>query len=279
MFNLLRANLTRLKKDKVFWAALLVMLAYSVIAALNNGRQAVQMMKSGYQDCEFLDKLYFSLAPMVGIFFAVVISLYLGKEYGDGTLRNKVIVGHTRMEIYTANLLTSFLTAASFVVVWFIGGLAGRVYLKEWQMSPSWTVLYIVMILLLNFVLAAIFTMIGMLATNKAATAVLTILLFLFLVVGASMLYNKLSQPETINGLEMTAEGMQWGEPQDNPSYVDGTKRVLYEKILRLLPTGQAILITNQEITEAVFPIVSSAVLLLLLSGGGIILFKKKDLK
>ncbi len=276
MFNLLRANLVRLKKDKVFWVALIFMLAYSVFAVLSNGRQAVQMQ---YQDYEFLDNLYFDLTPMVGIFFAIIISLYLGKEYGDGTLRNKIIVGHSRVNIYMANLLTSFLISFSFVAVWLIGGLAGRIYMKEWQMSLSWTLLYVLMVLLLNFVLAAIFTLIGMLATNKAATAIITILLFFLLLLGSLRIYSSLGEPETINDIVVTAEGMQWGEPEENPFYISGTKRVIYEKALRILPTGQAILITNREITEAVFPIVSSGALLLIVSGTGIVLFKRKDLK
>lgn len=276
MFKLLRANLVRLKKDKVFWFALILMLAYSVYAVLSNGRQVVQMQ---YQDYEFLDNLYFDLAPMVGIFFAVIISLYLGKEYGDGTLRNKIIVGHSRLNIYMANLLTSFLIALSFVAVWLIGGLAGRIYMKEWRLSLSWTLLYVLMVLLLNFVLAAIFTLVGMLTTNKAATAIITILLLLLLLVGALIIYSRLAEPETTNGVVITSEGMQWGEPEVNPYYIGGTKRVIYEKALRILPTGQAILIANREITEAVFPLVSSGVLLLIFSGTGIVLFKRKDLK
>lgn len=278
MFKLLRANLSRLKKDKVFWAALFIM-ALETVAILHNSRKAAEMVRDGYQGYEFLDKIYLNPAPLIGIFFAVIISLYLGREYGDGTMRNKLIVGHTRTEIYVANLLTCFLISTAFTAVWLIGGLSGFYYLKEWGLSPLWTVLYILMILFFNFALAAIFNLIGMLVTNKAATAVITILLFLFLLVGASVIYNKLSQPEMTSDIEVTSEGMQMRDPKPNPAYVDGMKRKVYEKVLRILPTGQSILIANEEMTEAVFPIASSAVLILVVSGTGIVLFKRKDLK
>lgn len=278
MFKLLRANLVRLKKDKVFWIALLVMAA-EVFAILHNCRRAVEMMKEGYQGYEFLDKLYFNPAPLTGFFFAIIISLYLGREYGDGTLRNKIIAGHTRVDVYLANLFTSFLISASFLGVWLIGGLSGFYYLKAWQLSASWTVLYLLIIFLLNFVLASIFTLIGMLVTNKAATAVVTILAFLVLLVSSTVIYNKLSQPEKVDGIEVTSEGMQMHEPEPNPYYIGGMKRKVYEKVLRILPTGQAVLVSNEEITEAVFPIVSSLVLILIFNGTGIVLFQRKDLK
>ena len=278
MFKLLRANLFRLKKDKVFWIALLVMLA-EVFAILHNCRRAVGMMKEGYQGYEFLDKIYFNPAPLIAFFFAIIISLYLGREYGDGTLRNKIIAGHTRAAVYLANLFTSFLISASFLAVWLVGGLAGLYYLKAWRLSVSWTVLYILIILLLNFALASIFTLIGMLVTNKAATAVVTILTFLALLVSSTVIYNKLSQPEMVSGVEMTVEGMKMHDPEPNPFYIGGTKRKVYEKVLRILPTGQAVLVSNEEITEAVLPIAASVVLILLVSGSGIALFQRKDLK
>ena len=41
----------------------------------------------------------------MGLVAAVFISLFVGSEYSDGTIRNKLVVGHSRMRIYLANLI------------------------------------------------------------------------------------------------------------------------------------------------------------------------------
>lgn len=279
MIKLLRANLFRLRQNKVFWFGLLAMLILSIVCMLNGGRQAAQMRTLGYQNYNYMDTYYFKLAPSLGIFFAIVISLFLGTEYSDGTLRNKVIVGHTRTEIYVANLLTCILCAFVFTTIWLIGGLIGLPLFPAWQMALSSVLLYILMALLFSAALAAIFTLIGMLSSNKAATAVVSILIFLGLLIGASLIYNKLAEPEIVSGVVMTTEGMQMSDPEPNPDYISGTARTALELLLKVLPTGQALLMSSLEIKEPILPMVSSLIITLLVTLLGISIFRKKDLK
>ncbi len=41
---------------------------------------------------------------MLGIILSVFISLFIGAEYEYGTIRNKIISGYDRSEIYLANI-------------------------------------------------------------------------------------------------------------------------------------------------------------------------------
>ena len=41
----------------------------------------------------------------MGLVAAILTSMFIGSEYSDGTIRNKLVVGHSRMRIYLANLI------------------------------------------------------------------------------------------------------------------------------------------------------------------------------
>ena len=277
MRNLLSANFSRLWKNKLFYFALGCMLLLSIVGMFNGCRQASMDAMSEYT--YHLEDFYFNLAPLVGLFSAVFIGLFLGTEYSDGTLRNKLIVGHTRLDIYLANFLTCTAASLLFVAAWLIGGLVGVPTLGLWQMTPSKLFSYLAICLLFNTVFAAIFTLIGMLFSNKATGAVVSILFFLALLVGASMIYNALSEQEFISGVVITLEGMHMGEPTLNPNYIRGVLRTVYETILNILPTGQAILMANLDITRPLFQMTASLFLILLICACGALLFSKKDLK
>ena len=53
-----------------------------------------------------IDGQLFTFAMFIGIVLSTFCGLFLGIEYGDGTIRNKVVVGHKRSSIYLANLIT-----------------------------------------------------------------------------------------------------------------------------------------------------------------------------
>ena len=96
MTNLLHANFTKLKRDKFFWLTLIVMLAWGLFAA---GTQIEMKYKMDYAT---MDSILFGYCWVVGIVCAIFSSMYIGSDYSDGTVRNKLIVGHKRCSIYFA---------------------------------------------------------------------------------------------------------------------------------------------------------------------------------
>ena len=278
MRKLLRANLSRLFQYKVFWTGTVLMLLLSLVAMLDNIRRAIRWQE--YHDVtNCLDVLYFNMLPIVGIFFAIIISLYLGTEYSDGTIRNKFTIGHSRTAVYIANLLTSIVASFTIVAAFFLGGLVGLLQFHEWQMSVSMTIWYFLVILFVCVAFSATFTLIGMLSANKAATAVLSLLLWLAVLFAASYGKARLEEPEEMSGYEVTVDGIQQMDPEPNPYYVRGWIRPVLERAVRILPTGQCLFIANLELDEPIFAIVSSACIAVLVSSFGILVFQRKDLK
>lgn len=277
MNNLLSAGFYRLWKNKTFWICLAAAFTLSPIMMLNGCRQAALLAAEGYS--RSLDDYYFTLAPMMALFFAVFTSLFIGTEHSDGTMRNKIIVGRTRTQIYLSNLVISTAASVCFTITWLLGGLVGIPFLGTWKMGAGFLLLYAVIAVFFTAALCSIFTLLCMLSPNKAITAVLAILLALGMIVAASMLYNSLTQPEFTTGVIMTANGMQIADPVPNPNFITGTKRSVYQFLIDAFPTGQSILMANGAVSRPVLSLISSAVIALAAALAGIFAFCRKDLK
>lgn len=276
MRKLLSANFSRLWKDKFFWLCMGAMLIYSVVYMMNGCRQAAaDLSEYNYS----IDKYYFHFAVVIGAFCALFSSMFLGTEYSDGTIRNKIIVGHTRTSIYIANLITSFTATLLLMLVWLIGALAAIPTLGVWEMGVPNLFAYLLIAVMFEAALAAIFTFVCMQTANKATTVVISILLFLGLIVFASMINNGLSQPEMTSGVQISANGIDMSEPTPNPNYISGVQRTIYEFIVDFLPTGQGLQMSQLKIDHAVRMLISSVVITVLTTLGGMFVFKRKDLK
>lgn len=275
MRKLISADFCRLRRDKVFWIGTLAMLVFAAATMLGECQQALQDTTAFHYN---LDSFYFCYAIPIGLPIAVYVSLFLGIEYSDGTIRNKLVVGHTRQDIYLSHLFTNIVGGLSMLLVSLLGGLVGIPFLGTWKMGKMVLVFLLISVLVI-ISYAAIFTLIGMLCSNKAVSAVLTILLFLFLMIIAMNLYFRLSETEMINGLVITQEGMQMGDPSPNPRYLTGIKREIYQFIMDFLPSGQCAEMEELSVIHPVRMIISSVVISIVTTLGGIFAFERKDLK
>ena len=276
MNKLLRSNFARLWRDKLFWLCMGAMLVYAVAFMLNGCRQAAVDM-SEYQYS--IDNYYFHFALSIGLFCSVCGSMFFGTEYNDGTIRNKIIVGHTREDIYLASLITTFAATLLIMSVWLAGALVAVPALGFWKMGVLRLLGYLLIAVLFVLALSAIFTVINMLSSGKANTFLISVLLFIGLLLLASMVYNGLSEPEMISGVQITQNGLDMTEPSPNPNYVTGMRREIYDFIVDFLPTGQGLRMWQLEIAHPVRMIVSSLFITVVTTAGGMLAFTKKNIR
>ena len=104
MIKLLNAGFTRLRKNKIFWLLSVFSIGFALV--LINGQYG--NMKT-YGETVEMGTLLLSYPPLIGIVIAVFISLFLGAEYSDGAIRNKISIGHKRGNIYLSNFIIKFL--------------------------------------------------------------------------------------------------------------------------------------------------------------------------
>ena len=277
MPKLLSANLARLWKNKFFWICLAVSFAIPASIVLSACLQAARNPDVIYA----LDRYYLQSLPFLGFFVALFTSMFLGTEYSDGTIRNKLIVGHDRVSLYLANWLTCCGASLLFLAAALIAPFVGAPKLGFFQITTEaryWVVIYLV-IIFFTIALSAIFTLVAMNVSNKASAVVAASFLFFVMLIGASVIYNALCEPEMVSGIVLVDGKMQMGEPTPNPQYIGGTLRKVYEILLDILPTGQAILLTDEGLTYPLRKIIFSILLAGISVFGGILFFQKKNLK
>lgn len=277
MLRLLRANFTRLRKSRLFWLAMAFMVSISVFALANQYGLALE-----YNFVLSLDNFIFGYCIIIGVLLAVFFSLFLGTEYSDGVIRNKLIVGHGRVSLYFATLITSieaaFLVSFAYLAAVFAVGipLFG---------PPSATLPQIAVTMLgsifMIIAVCAILTALNMLITSKAVVAIVSILGMILLLMMAINIENKLAEPEYYPAYALMVDGELTVSEDDtpNPNYLSGTKRAIYERIYDILPAGQALQFVRMEAAHPLQMALYSLAIAIISTFLGLVFFRRKDLK
>ena len=277
MSNLLVANIKRLKKNRIFWIFVLGFFIASMFMVVMGWNVA----NSRGLD-RSLDYYYFRTMMYAGLLYAAFISLFVGTEFSDGTVRNKLVVGHSRRNVYISNLLTNYLAITGLVIAWLIGGMAGIPLFGLWEVGIKGWAIDSLVILYASFVSASIYTLLAHCNTSKASCAVVSILLEFVLLMASSYFYSALLEPETTYSfMEFSGQGVTKGDIIQNPAYISGMMRDVYEWIVRILPNGQIakVGLDFADLNGQGVMIAVAIVFSVIISFIGCILFEKKDLK
>lgn len=274
MNKLLSANFMRLRKEKVFWILFFFMFALGIVFPTII---KIDEMRTGI--INDIDNVFGHYAMPMGIIIAVLCSFFVGQEYSDGTIRNKIISGKKRTDIYLANFITCA-TASLFICCgFFIPYLCIGIPLLGFFTIETKVVLQLLLtVIFLSVAFSSIFNLVAMLNTNKAVTAVICILLaFLFLLIGMQL--NKmLSQPKTVLGMTIE-DGVETYEELPNPNYLGDEERKIVQFAYDFTPGGQVAQCAAMDAVNLSILPVYSLIITLAATGIGVFCFKKKDLK
>lgn len=275
MSRLLAANFMRLKKDKFFWIGFIFMFAVGIFFPVKKYMDAIQT-----NSINNIDDGFFGSAVFINVIMSIFCSLFVGTEYSDGTIRNKIIVGQKRTMIYLTNVITSSIVSLIMCITFTLPYLCLGIPLLGFFTTDMKVILLTglaVMVLAVAF--SSIFTFIAMLCQNKATTAVFCMLLALgFFVVGAS-LNEMLDAPKMISEYSLTIDGSLVNTEVPNPRYLEGIKREIIQTLYDIIPGGQAIqcgMLRSVNLPRLPF---YSIGLILLTTGTGVALFRKRDLR
>ena len=278
MRKLITANFHRFSKDRFSWCVVGIIVILSLVNVFNSARSYEAMADAGY--ILSLEDYYFNQAPLIGAFLALLISMFLGTEFSEGTIRNKLCIGHKRNEIFLSNFISCAFASIVLTAVWLLSCtlLFGLIGPLEVEVSEFVGYIFVAMGFTVSF--AALYTVIGSLSSNKAMTIIYTFAVFIILAMAASALDDRLCEPEMNEIMTYNNYGavvMQESAP--NPLYLSGMIRTVCEVALELLPTGQALLLSEVAIEYPVRAIALSAVFTTVTLLVGSMLFRRKDIK
>ena len=276
MRKLLRANFSRLMKDKLFWLLMAAELflggLFPVLHYMDNLDE-----KAGWTQ----EHSFFIFAIFVPMMISVVSSLFIGTEYSDGTMRNKLIVGHSRSRIYFANLITNMETSFMLCFAFMLSHICIGTKLLGWFESDVKTIVaYALVVLAMAIACTAIFTLIAMLCSNKAYSVAGCILLIFFLLFMGIRITAALNEPEYYSAYSYTEAGVTVAEDEErNPNFISGTKRQIFEFLNEFLPGGQMLKLSTMKVEHLGRSAVYDGIIFVVMTGCGLLVFRKKDLK
>lgn len=257
MRKLLSADLFRIFHSKWFWICLGGMLAIAIAF--------IVMQYTAMDYTVPLSRVIFLPMSFYGVAVGALVSLFLGEDFSDGFLRNKIISGHSRRNIFASSLIVSCLacTVIYLTVTAFTASLGCLFF--EIDVSPSQFLQCLILGIGMCLAYSSIYCSVTMVCGNKTTSVVLCMGLAFFLLFSCLHTNQIMVQPAFKNGMP-------------NPSYVEGFAKSVYGFLHDLNPSGQAAQLSAMDIFHPAHWMACD-LWWFFASGIGCLLFRKKNIQ
>lgn len=277
MNKLIEANLVRLVRDKILWICVILMAGMAGFMLYTCYRNGLTMPEGVTIDGGFFLEMQF-----IGVMVAAFCSMFVGTEYNDGTIRNKIVVGNKRSTIYLANFITvciaGIIVELGYLIVYTTIGMplfgVETTTWKEFGFSLLVSILIIV-------AFSSICTMLSMCIQNRTIVMCITIIGVFLLLFGAIYLFSSLSQPPVwVSYFIQDEAGNITKMPEEvNLQYISGIKRDIYTFLFDLNPAGQGFQLAQGMPSMNWWLPVYSLIISIGTTVAGLAIFHKKDIK
>ncbi len=275
MTDLLRAGFSRLWRAPVFWLGVVFMAGWGGLvchSAYDGTREGIVYFMGDLCRAHCIATVF--LPP-------VFCALFLGTEHDHGTIRNKLIAGKSRPAVYLSSLILSLAACFLMIAAYFVPVVCiGPFFTEGLGMTGGMLALIVGGELLMAAALCSLCTLGSMLISRKAVLAVTLLLAVLAGLAAGGYLEGRLEEPEYNHVIMMNEEGgPAIASDRENPSYLRGREREVYQFAADFLPTGQALLYNFDMMVHPVAMCLYSLLILAASTAGGILAFRRKDLK
>ena len=258
MTRLLGADTVRMYHSKCFSMCLVGMLIMAVGFLIMQGTAMDYTVP--------LSRVIFLPMSFYGVAAAALISMFVGEDFSDGFIRNKLIAGRSRKAVFLSTLMVC-LTAC--VVIYLITTgftcFAGSFFF-EVDITYMDFVRHLLLGILTGLAYGSIFCTVTTLV-GKKASAVLICMGLAFGMLFSSLHTNQVMvQPEYKNGML-------------NPHYVGGSLKAVYALLHDWNPTGQAAQLSAMHIFHSVRWIACDLGWMLVAAVLGTALFRRADIR
>lgn len=226
MSRLFSANMMRLRQSWIFLLEEIFMAGYAIFVYANAGINVARGEVVQNWNIYFYNVLLVS-----GIVMALFVSVFLSAEYGDGTIRNKVVVGHRRRDIYLVNLITCFLAGLIMCLTYYVVGIIfGYLVVGREMMQIQDIGAGMIGSILIFLVYTAIFVLVEMLDKNKARSVEINLIGAVLILTAGIICYGSLMRYPDTAGFMWHIIGVLF--PSVLVMYVAGAESVSYAPIM-----------------------------------------------
>lgn len=258
MMKILRTDFMRLRNSVAFRISVFIMV---FLAA---GFMIIQATDMDY--IVPLSRVIFLPMSMYGVTMAGFISVFIGTDFSDGFIRNKIIISDSRKYLVISHIIvnsTACIIAYTVTTIFSAG--VGHFFFEN-NVTIEKMILYFLFGLGMSLSVGCIFSVITLLCANKTHAVIICMGL------AFGMLFLCMHTNEILVQTEYK-EGIL------NPHYVGGLKRILYGVVHDLNPCGQAAQLSAWEVWHPVRGLLIDLLMIIVLSVLGCRLFQKKDIK
>lgn len=288
MYKLLNASFSRLRKNKIFLGLVILTIIIAAFMLISEYLDKVKYSSVFGISSNTTDILLMKFINIIGFFIAIFTSLFVGAEYSDGTIRNKIVAGHSRKNIYLSNLIVSIIVGLilEFIYLIIISIVAIPLF-GSIQMTFSQFAFILLDMIMIIIAYSSIFNFIALICSNITISTVSSLLLILIMFVIDMLLSPTANSTEYIQKNKvMDEQGNITYEIVKNEDYLGKIIQTTCKTIINFNPVSQAIEISGNKINMneedfnnmKVYPLYSLG-LIIIITAIGIYLFNIKELK
>lgn len=288
MYKLLNASFSRLRKNKIFLGLVILTIIIAAFMLISEYLDKVKYSSVFGISSNTTDILLTNFINIIGFFIAIFTSLFVGAEYSDGTIRNKIVAGHSRKNIYLSNLIVSIVVGLILEFIYLIIiSIVAIPLLGSIQMTFSQFAFILLDMIMIIIVYSSIFNFIALICSNITISTVSSLLLILIMFVTDMFLSPTANSTEYIQKNKvMDEQGNITYEIVKNEDYPGKIIQTTCKTIINFNPVSQAIEISGNKINMneedfnnmKVYPLYSLG-LIIIITAIGIYLFNIKELK
>ena len=258
MSKLLRADFYRMYHNKKIWLCVAAMTMIAIFFII--------MQYSAMDYTVAFSRVIFLPMTFYGIAMSALISFFVGDDFSDGVIRNKIVAGRNRSSIYMSNLICTWSACIFVYIITIVITVGIGINLFENDVLLADFFVYLILGLFTSLAIGSIFGMISMLNCNKVVSVMICMGLafgMLFLCLHTNQI---LVQQQYKNGVL-------------NPHFADGAKRMVYEILHDVNPYGQIAGLSSMTCLSVIRWIGLDILWMMIAVGFGKVLFLRKDIR
>ena len=186
MPELIRFEFYRILKSKFIWVMAVLSALMPVLAAIglvviinlfgDNSDEVLDMVtdKSATKFFTYYVLCYFY--ERIPLLLALFVPLFIGRDYKDGVIRNKITAGHKRIDIFGSVIITQVAVAAALSIIYILSGIAAMACTPiGLNLNKGEMLLRILTLLLSLLATTVLFSVVSLLIKSRALTVVICI--------------------------------------------------------------------------------------------------------
>lgn len=258
MSKLLRADFYRMYYNKKMWLCAASMIVIAVLFII--------MQYTAMDYTVALSRVIFLPMAFYGIAMAAQISLFVGDDFSDGFIRNKIVAGRRRSSIYMSNLMCVWSACLVIYVITVVVTIAIGINFFENDVTLTEVLGFLLLGAFTCLAFGSIFCMLSMLIGNRSTSLMICMGLAFVMLFACLNINQIIVQPQYKDGIL-------------NPHFVGGAKRVMFEILHDVNPFGQVAQLTSMTSLNATRWICIDIMWIVVSLGLGNVLFLKKDIR